>query len=137
MANNFIILCKKTTTMPKQKLPNKASNMQVNPFLKVLYESKYAILLVLFSVWIIFFDSNNLLSFIQLKKEISTLEDKKEHYVAEIVDMDRAYKNLTTNKQTIIDYARNQELVKGEDEDIFKIVPEKQKTSQQDHHPFR
>jgi len=123
--------------MPKQKLQNKASNIQVNPFLKVLYESKYAILLVLFCVWIIFFDSNNLLSFVQLKKEISTLEDKKEYYVSEIGEMDRAYKNLTTNKQTIIDYARDQELVKGQNEEIFKIVPEKQRKSQKENHPFR
>ncbi len=104
-------------------------NSSVNPILLAMYRYKFAIILCLFGIWITFFDSNNLASLFQLKKEIAKQENKKEFYQFEINRLDRAYQDLTTNENTIRKYGREKEWVKGPNEDIYKLVPERQQSN--------
>ena len=60
-------------------------------YLKNLYEktpsylkNKYVIIILLFIVWIIFFDNYNLIRQSKIKKEIKQLEENKSFYTKEI-----------------------------------------------------
>ena len=107
--------------MSKQNT-NPAPN-SVNPILLAVYRYKFLIILFLFGIWLTFFDSNNLMSLFQLKREIAKQENKKEFYQFEINRLDKAYNELVTN-ENIADYARRKEWVKRENEEIYKLVPQ-------------
>ena len=80
---------------------------------------------VLFSVWMIFFDENNLITQYHKHCELSALLEKRKFYRDQIKVTDKAYAELTTNPATQEKFAREHYWMKRDNEDIFVIVPEK------------
>ncbi len=73
----------------------------------------------------IFLDKNNLISQFKLRGELSDYRDKKEYYLNEIKKDSTTLHQLFSDKQNLIQFAREQYLMKRDNEDIYMIVKEK------------
>jgi cell division protein DivIC len=92
-----------------------------NYFLGLL-KNKYLFSLILFGFWLLFFDQNNLMDRYRLIREVNQFE-KDLHYYVERIKSDSARLNeLRTSPENLEKFAREQYLMKKDDEDIFIIV---------------
>lgn len=92
-----------------------------------LLKNKYVITLIFFFVWLLVFDKNNLGERISGLREINRLEQEKTYYIEKISEDSAQLELLKTDKETIERYAREQYLMKKDDEDIFIVVEKDRK----------
>ncbi len=85
-----------------------------------LLKKTYIIIIILFVIWMIFFDTNSLLMHFELNKKIKKLENQKTYYKNEI-KKDRASINEIESDSGIEKYAREKLFMKKENEEIFLI----------------
>ncbi len=101
--------------MDNKKLRNKAIR---------LLKNKFVITLLVFIVWLLFFDRNNLIDRFKDVNNLNQLEEEKEYYKEKINTTKDRMNELKTDKENLEKFAREQYLMKKEDEDIFVIVEE-------------
>ena len=77
---------------------------------------------VVFFVWLAFFDRNNLVEEMQLRRKIVTLKREKEYYRKKIEEDKRKMEELLSSRENLEKFAREQYLMKRANEDIFVIV---------------
>ncbi len=77
-----------------------------------------------FFVWMLFLDSNDLISRLKMSNKIRSLENEKEFYQEKIAEVEKDRKELMTNKELLEKFAREKYLMKKETEDIFIIQEE-------------
>lgn len=85
------------------------------------FKNKYLIVLLLFSLWIIFIDDYNLITQYKLQKDVDKLEEKKTYYISEISKDSTKLYLLENDKQEQERFAREKFLMKKSNEDIFII----------------
>ncbi|AXO79928.1 septum formation initiator [Olleya aquimaris] len=84
------------------------------------FKNIYILILIIFGVWMIFFDTNSLLNHNDVNQEKSKLEDEKEYYKKEIIKDKQAIKRLTS-EDGLETFAREKYYMKKENEDIYII----------------
>lgn len=84
------------------------------------FKNIFVIILIVFSVWMLFFDSNSLLIHNELNREIETLEDEKDYYRKEI-KKDNKIINELKKEEGLEKFAREEYYMKRENEDIYII----------------
>ena len=89
------------------------------PILKIL-GNRYVIVLVFFTVWMLFLDNTSYLEHRILNKQLNELEDNKKYYQDEIHKDDENIK-LLKNPDQIEKYAREKYYMKRDSEDIYII----------------
>lgn len=77
-----------------------------------------------FLVWMLFLDSNDLISRFKLGAKLRSLEKEKEYYQAKIAEVEKDRKELMSNRELLEKFAREKYLMKKEKEDIFIIQDE-------------
>jgi len=82
--------------------------------------NKYVIVLVLFIVWMGFFDENSFLNQRELDEEIDKLENANEYYKKQI-DADQNIIDNLNDPDSLEKYAREEYKMKRDNEDIFII----------------
>lgn len=87
--------------------------------------NRYAITLICFFIYMLFFDRHDLISQMQLKKELGKLEENKDYYKLQIEQTSKDLNNLLTNDNNLEKFAREKYLMKKPAEDIFVIVDDK------------
>lgn len=90
-----------------------------NKIFRVL-SNKYVIVLVLFIVWMGFFDENSFINQRELDNEINKLENANEYYKKQIDEDQNIIDNLN-DPDSLEKYAREEYKMKRENEDIFII----------------
>ncbi|MFM1962821.1 MAG: hypothetical protein RLZZ172_1666 [Bacteroidota bacterium] len=86
-----------------------------------LFKNKYLIATILFIVWMLFFDHNNIFLHLQYRKELNELKADKKYY-QEQIDLTRKDVDLIkSNPQAMEKVAREQYLMKKDDEDVFVV----------------
>ncbi|MAM28369.1 MAG: septum formation initiator [Flavobacteriaceae bacterium] len=85
--------------------------------------STYILIIVLFIVWMIFFDTNSYFIHKELNDEIEALEENKEFYQEEI-GKDKEFLDKMKDSNEIEKFAREKYFLKKEGEDIFIIEHE-------------
>ena len=88
-------------------------------------KNKYLITIVALTVWVIFFDKNDLKTQLELRKEVKQLEEERNYFAKETQGITSDIKELYTNPKTLEKFAREKYLMKRDNEDIFVIVEEK------------
>ncbi|PKA83812.1 cell division protein FtsB [Ulvibacter sp. MAR_2010_11] len=83
----------------------------------------YILILLLFIVWMLFFDTNSFLIHKELNDDIDALENNKEFYKEEIKN-DKAFIEKMNDSDEIEKFAREKYYLKKENEDIFLIEHE-------------
>ena len=94
---------------------------KITSFLK----NKYAVALTAFFIWILFFDSNNIISQFRLVFNLNDLHKQKNFYLDEIEKDSTALYILKNDTASLEKFAREKYLMKRDNEDIFLIVEEK------------
>ncbi len=97
-------------------------------FLKIWpwLRNKYVLTIAVFAIWMLFFDQNNIVDRIRMSLEIRPLEDDREYYLEQIRKDSARLNELTTNKENLEKYAREQFLMKKSNEDVFVVIEEKE-----------
>jgi cell division protein FtsB len=88
------------------------------------FKNKYVLTVIILTVWVLFFDKNDLKTQIEFKKQVKQLEEERNYYAKENREVSRELKELTTNPKTIEKFAREKYYMKRDNEDIFVIVEE-------------
>lgn len=88
------------------------------PYLK----SKFFMVGALFFVWMLFFDRNDLISQFKLKQQLRNLEKEKAYYEAKSIELEQDSKDLFEDPKKLETFAREEYLMKKDNEDVFVIV---------------
>jgi len=88
-------------------------------FLHPLFRNKYSLSLILFFVWLVFFDSNNLIDRALNFNKLHQLEKDKMFYEEKIKDDRAKLEDLESNPANLEKFARENFFMKKENEDIF------------------
>ena len=83
-------------------------------------KNSYVIIIIIFVIWMIFFDSNSILVHNELNNDINDLNDQKEYYKNEI-ERDNIELNQIKTDSGLEKYAREKLFMKRENEEIFII----------------
>jgi len=78
------------------------------------------IIIIIFIIWMIFFDSNSILVHNELNNDINDLNDQKEYYNNEI-EKDNIELNQIKTDSGLEKYAREKLFMKRDNEEIFII----------------
>ena len=85
------------------------------------FANKYTFVGLLFVIWIALFDKYSFIDRLQLRSKINQLENEQKYY-REKIEEDK--QELLGNRDNLEKFAREQYLMKRENEDIFIIVKE-------------
>ena len=88
------------------------------------FRNFYFVCGMLFIFWMIFLDSNDLVTRFKMASKLSDLEAEKEYYNEKIVEVEKDRNELMTNKELLEKFARERYLMRKETEDVFVIVEE-------------
>ena len=83
-------------------------------------KNSYVIIIIIFVIWMIFFDSNSILVHNELNNDINDLNNQKEYYKNEI-ERDNIELNQIKTDSGLEKYAREKLFMKRENEEIFII----------------
>ncbi|MDP2176131.1 MAG: septum formation initiator family protein [Bacteroidota bacterium] len=73
-------------------------------------------------IWMLIFDSNNMIDLYKIRHEINDLEDKRTYYIKEITDLRKEENELFSNTRNLEKFAREKYLMKKDNEDLFIII---------------
>ncbi len=90
-----------------------------NRLLKLI-KSTYGIIIILFIIWMIFFDSNSFIIHNELNSDINELNDQKSYYEKEIAK-DNIELQMIQSDSGLEKYAREKLYMKKDNEEIFLI----------------
>lgn len=76
----------------------------------------------MFVVWVMFFDNYDVFTQFGARAELRDMQSEKAHYQAEIEKTEQALKELTTNEALLERFAREEYLMKRDNEDIYVVV---------------
>ena len=82
-------------------------------------KNKYILTLVLFLVWMMFFNDIDLIYVLENRSELSDLRDQRDMLEKASVIAEEDLYNLLTNQETLERFARETYLMKRDNEDIF------------------
>ena len=80
----------------------------------------YILILTVFVVWMVFFDTNSLLIHLELKREIKKLEKQKE-FLEEEIAKDKEVIDRLSDPEELEKFAREQYYLKRKNEEIYII----------------
>ena len=83
-------------------------------------KNSYVIIIIIFVIWMIFFDSNSILVHNELNNDINDLNNQKEYYKNEI-GRDNIELNQIKTDSGLEKYAREKLFMKRDNEEIFII----------------
>ncbi len=83
--------------------------------------NKYILTLLVFFIWILFFDQNNLVDRFVSSRNIRQLERDKKYFIERIKEDSTRLNQLRTDNDNLEKFAREQYLMKRENEEIFII----------------
>lgn len=86
-----------------------------------LFKNKFLVATILFIVWMLFFDHNNLFLHLGYRNELSELKENKKYY-QEQIDKTRTEVDLIKKDPRWVEkVAREQYLMRRENEDVYLI----------------
>jgi hypothetical protein len=84
-------------------------------------QNKYLLTLLLFSIWLLFFDRNDVISQWKLQGTYNDLLEKRRFYKAQSLRAKKELKDLLTNDIDLENFAREKYRMKGANEEVFII----------------
>ena len=90
------------------------------------FRNKYILTLIIFFLWLLLLDSNNLISRVRDIKELRKLKADREYYLSRIEADKKKLHELKTDDQNLEKFAREQYRMKKPDEDLFIVLTPKE-----------
>ncbi|MDQ3049796.1 MAG: cell division protein FtsL [Bacteroidota bacterium] len=91
---------------------------KILPWLK----DKYVLSIIVFLVWMTFFDRNDFISQYSYKQELNKLEVDKQYYLAQVEENKVSIYELMSDPANLEKFAREKYHMKKDDEDVFLII---------------
>ena len=91
---------------------------QIPAFLR----NKYFLTTIGFVVWLVFFDSRDILTNLDRQRDLKALEQSRDHYISEIKATNTELEQLKNDAATLEQYAREKYRMKKDNEDLFVIA---------------
>lgn len=91
-----------------------------------IFRNKYIITIIIFLIWLLLLDSNNLISRYKELRELRKLRNEKEYYQKKIEIDSRKLKELKTDNESLEKFAREQYRMKKPEEDLYIILSPKE-----------
>lgn len=92
-----------------------------------LLKNKFFLVTVVFIVWMLFFDKNDLYSQYEQRQQLNKLEQERDFYTKETAQVSKELDELTSDPAKLEKFARERYLMKKANEDVFVIVKEQKK----------
>lgn len=86
--------------------------------------NKYILTGIVFVVWLLFFDRNNVISQIRLRSTLSEIKSKVGYLKAETAENTRILDAVFKNDATLRQMARDKYMMKAPNEDVYYIPDE-------------
>ena len=86
------------------------------------FRNFYFLTALVFLLWMLTLDSNNLIARYQLSSKLKSLENEKEYYEEKIKEVEKDRNELFGDRQSLEKFAREKYLMKKETEDIYIVV---------------
>jgi cell division protein FtsB len=87
-----------------------------------VFRNKYFLTIIIFIVWLLLLDSNNLISRYKDMRELRKLKTDREYYINKIEADRRKLHELKTDNHNLEKFAREQYHMKKPDEDLYIIL---------------
>jgi len=88
----------------------------------VIFRNKYVLTILIFLVWLILLDSNNLIARYKEMRELRNLRNDREYYVNKIEVDSKKLQELKTDNHNLEKFAREQYRMKKPDEDLYIVL---------------
>lgn len=95
--------------------------------IKYVLKNKYYLTTILFLIWMLFLDPNDIITQVRNMIHLNAINKDKAYYQEEIGKVNKDLEELSSNKKQLEKFARENYLMKKENEDIFIIVKEEGK----------
>jgi len=92
-----------------------------------LLKNKFFLVTVIFIVWMLFFDKNDLYSQYEQSQQLNKLEQERDFYTKETAQVGKDLDELTSDPKKLEKFAREKYLMKKANEDVFVIVKKQNK----------
>lgn len=90
-----------------------------------ILKNKYLITIVALVVWLSFFDKNDFSTQMDLSSKVNKLKSERDYYIKSIKDTKNEINELQTDSTNLEKFARENYLMKKDNEDVFVLVAEK------------
>ena len=97
--------------------------------IKNIIKNKYIIATVVFVVFMIFGDKNNIIEQYNLHKQYNKVKTEHNYYIEQIAKAKKDYNELFSNDKNLEKFAREKYLMKRDNEDVFVIVKKEKASS--------
>jgi cell division protein FtsB len=87
-----------------------------------VFRNKYILTVLIFLIWLILLDSNNLITRYKDMRELNNLRDDKEYYLNKIEIDSKKLQELKTDNHNLEKFAREQYRMKKPDEDLYIVL---------------
>lgn len=87
-----------------------------------LLKNKYFLAIIVFAVWMIFFDKNDMISQYGYSTSVSKLEQERDFYLQQTASVKKDLNELDSNLNMVEKFAREKYFMKKDNEDVFVIV---------------
>ena len=108
-----------TTTTPEPAAVPARSRFHIPGWLR----NKYLIATAAFAVVMLFLDKNDLFNTLERRHELQSLRQSKAYFTKATSDLNKVKQALTNDPATVQKYARETLLMKKDNEDVF-VIPE-------------
>jgi cell division protein FtsB len=88
-------------------------------------KNRYAFTILVFLVFLLFFDQNNIITQYEYKSQLNKLEEEKEYFNQEITKTRKELDELTKNPTTLEKFAREKYYMKKANEEVFVFTDKK------------
>ncbi|PVW14621.1 FtsB family cell division protein [Marixanthomonas spongiae] len=109
----------------------KLSEIKQQKWFKIV-SNKYVLIILVFLVWMVFFDTNSWFIHEELDQDIEGLQENAEFYRSEI-EKDKAFIEKMKDSDEVERFAREKYYLKRENEDIYIIEHEDSLKNKEDH----
>jgi len=86
-----------------------------------IFKNKFVLASIFFVGWMLFFDHNNLFLHLQYRAELNELKQRKQYYKDQIEKTKQDIDLIKTNPLWMEKVAREQYLMKRDNEDVFLV----------------
>jgi cell division protein DivIC len=87
-----------------------------------VFRNKYVLTIIIFVVWVLLLDSNNLIARYKDMRELHKLKIDREYYIKRIEEDKQKLHELKTDNRNLEKFAREQYHMKKPDEDLYIIL---------------
>ena len=98
--------------------------MKKYAFLLPWIKDKYILSIIIFLVWMTFFDRNDFISQYSYRQELKKLEVDKEYFQGQIEENKKSIHELMSDPANLEKFAREKYHMKKDNEDVFLIIAE-------------